>query len=414
MRTLYSFGIHLYRFAIFLASFFNPKAKSWITGRKNWEEKLAKALASRGNLKHTFWFHCASLGEYEQALPVINGLKTDYPESFVLVSFFSPSGYENFKAHEQVNAITYLPADTLSNAKAFLNLVKPTAAFFVKYEIWHNFISRLSQQHIPVYLVSANFRPDQVYFKGYGSWFRQTLKKFNHIFVQQRSNIDLLQTIGITSCSVSGDTRIDRVLENLAEQKTVPEALAFLQDEKAIIVGSAWWEEVQIIRDFLVETGYEGKIIIAPHEVKSENTDRIAAHFANFSVQRFSSFDAGLPAQILIVDTIGQLKHLYAYAKLAFIGGGFGSGLHNILEAVTFGIPVFFGPEYRNFPEAEQLIRIKCAYPVKDSADFIQQAKNLLNNPMYLKVVEEMSRKYIRDNSGATRKIITKVEESIG
>lgn len=410
MQFLYSIGIWLYRLAIGLASPFNQKAKKWLDGRKDWPAKLGTALSSRGNRKHTFWFHCASLGEYEQALPLIEGLKHDYPGSFILVTFFSPSGFENFKSTPLVDAVSYLPLDTPSNARRFILLTQPTAVFFVKYEIWHHFIAALSSQKIPVYLISANFRSDQIYFKGYGAWFRKSLFKFNHIFVQQKSNIELLKTIGLLTCSVSGDTRIDRVLDNLAEQKMLPEAVSFLRGDKAIIVGSAWWEEADIVKKFLAETGYQGKVIIAPHEVGPENINKIIKHFEGFSFQCFSKFNPEIDSQILIIDTIGQLKHLYAHANLAFIGGGFGSGLHNILEAVTYGIPVLFGPNYQGFPEAAELIQLRCAYVVKDQKSFTAQVQHLLNNPMLLKVVEEMSRKFIKDNSGATRKIIDKIE----
>lgn len=413
MRSLYSFGIRLYRIAISIASLFNKKAALWIDGRRDWRTKLTLVLSTRGERKHTFWFHCASLGEYEQALPLIKDLKSDYPTSFVLVSFFSPSGFQNFKANKLVDGICYLPLDTITNARDFIDQVKPTAAFFVKYEIWHHFITQLYTLKVPTYLISANFRSDQIYFKGYGVWFRETLFKFSHIFVQQQSNIPLLSGIGVSHCSVSGDTRVDRVLENLAEQRTVPQAAAFVKDEKAIILGSAWNEEVELIKAFLTETNYSGKIIIAPHEVHPDNVDRIAKTLESFSTQRFSTYDPDKDAQILIIDSIGQLRHLYAYAKIAVIGGGFGSGLHNVLEAVTFGIPVLFGPNIQNFPEASELVQLRCAYVVNDSRSFNQQMNHLLSNPMLLKVVGEMSRKFIRDNSGATQKIISKVGQNL-
>lgn len=409
MQTLYTFGIRVYGLIIRLASLFNSKAKSWIKGRQNWTGKLSEIANQRGDKNHTFWFHCASLGEYEQALPVIGELKSDYPNCFILVSFFSPSGYQNYKGNAQVDAICYLPLDTIGNAKRFIDILKPTAAYFVKYEIWHNFIQVIYRRAIPLYLVAANFRPDQIYFKGYGSWFRKSLHRFNHIFVQQESNIELLKSIDITKVSVSGDTRIDRVLENLAEQKTVPQALAFLADEKAIILGSAWEPEVTILGSWLKSSAYSGKIIVAPHDVSEANILKISEALTGFATQRFSNFDAAVPAQILIIDTIGQLRHLYAYSKLAFIGGGFGTGLHNILEAVTFGIPVLFGPNIQNFPEAPALVQLKCAYVVSNAEEFGVQVNKLLSNPMLLKLVEEMSRKYVRDHSGAAKRIVDQI-----
>jgi len=413
MKVLYLLGLLAYKMAILLLAPFNPKAAKWLSGRKNWKGRLTEITRERGARNHLFWFHCASLGEYEQALPIIKGIRGNYPGSFILVSFFSPSGYENFKANEWVDAHCYLPLDTPNNAEKFIELVRPSVAFFVKYEIWHNFIEALKKKNIPIYLVAAHFRSSQIYFKSYGSWFRKTLGFFNHIFVQQDSNLPLLRGIGINNCSVSGDTRIDRVLENVAESKTVPQAAAFLGNDKAIIVGSAWPAEVELIKDFLKQTGYAGKIIIAPHEIGEPSISAIEEQFDHFKVQRFSSANQVEGAQILIVDSIGQLKHLYAYAKVAVIGGAFGNGLHNILEAVTFGIPVLFGPNHHNFPEANQLIQLKCAYTVSNSAEFITEINGLLNNPMRLKVVENMALKYIRDHSGATAKIINKIEQSI-
>ncbi len=414
MRALYLLGIILYRIAIGLAALFNQKAKNWIAGRTRLKEKLTEISRQRANQKHLFWFHCASLGEYEQALPIIAGLKTNYPESFILVSFFSPSGYLNYKSNPLVDAITYLPLDTPKNAKQFLDIIQPSVAFFVKYEIWHNFLAELKHQNIPVYLLAAHFRPSQIYFKSYGAWFRKSLGHFNHIFVQQASNIDLLKSIAITHCSVSGDTRIDRVLENVAESKTVPQALSFLGGEKAIILGSAWPAEVELIKAFLLATNYTGKIIVAPHEIGAASIQTIENSFADFRVQRFSSNTAVANAQILIVDSIGQLKHLYAYAKVALIGGGFGSGLHNILEAVTYGIPVIFGPKHQNFPEAAELIKLKCAFAVTNEQTFITELNSLLANPMKLKVIEDMAKKYLQQHSGAAKKILHKIEESIG
>ncbi len=413
MRALYLLGLLGYKLIILLASPFNAKAAKWIKGRRDWKLRIREIAQKRQDKKHLFWFHCASLGEYEQALPIIKGTKDNYPGAMVVVSFFSPSGYENFKPNELVNEICYLPLDTPGNAKTFIETLKPSVAFFVKYEIWHNLIDELKNQNIPTYLVAAHFRTDQIYFRSYGTWFRKTLQYFNHIFVQQSDNIELLKSIGVSHCSVSGDTRIDRVLENVAESKTVPQALNFLGEEKAIILGSAWPAEIGLIKAFIEQTNYVGKVIVAPHEIHENSIREIEEQFEKFKVQRFSSSVQVEDAQILIIDSIGQLKHLYAYAKVALVGGAFGNGLHNILEAVTYGIPVLFGPNHHNFPEAAQLIQLKCAYSVGSSDEFIKEMNELLNNPMKLKVVENMAKKYIRDHSGAAVKIINKIEETI-
>jgi 3-deoxy-D-manno-octulosonic-acid transferase len=356
-----------------IAALFHPKAKAWVEGRQHWQEKLARVLPAD---RPILWFHCASLGEFDQGMPLMKELKEKDPSVFLLVSFFSPSGMEHYQKREPiVDAACYLPLDTPSNAEAFIALVRPTKAVFVKYEFWPNFLRALGRQHIETIAVSAIFRPSQIYFRWYGVFFRSALKEVQHFYVQNAESGQLLSSIGIDQHSISGDLRYKRVSQakELA-MRTSNEVLAnFTSESTTLILGSSWPKEEGIVRDALLNLGTI-KLIIAPHDVSESHITAILADFPD--ALRYTQLDATRDAsqlahaKILIIDCIGQLSAAYRYGTIAFIGGGFTGNLHNILEPAVYGLPLLFGPKHRKFPEAELFLQKGFALEVNIATDF--------------------------------------------
>ncbi|WP_240485982.1 3-deoxy-D-manno-octulosonic acid transferase [Anditalea andensis] len=360
--------------------------------------------------KDIVWFHVASLGEYEQAKPVIAKLKEKMPGHSVLLTFFSPSGYENVikKPQANVDFISYLPLDTPVNAKKFIDLVNPNAVFFVKYDLWANLILEAKRQNIPLFLFSASFRPDQVYFKYYGGVFRKILKSFDHIFTQNQTSKDLLTTIGYPLSSLTGDTRFDNVHALSQSPKIFPEIKEWINDEKVMVVGSAWQEDMDLLLT-LINSDAPYKYIIAPHDINIE-TIRLWQEAIKSNSSLYSTLISKEESKVLFIDNIGMLSSLFQYADLAYIGGAFGRGLHNILEPLAFRVPVIFGElKIKNkFPEAGISLQYGCGFQVKDSDELIEVVDQLLINERYDKA-SNAAGKMVMDNLGSAEKIMAQV-----
>lgn len=403
MNNLYTLGIHLYGLGIRIFSFFNPKAKDWIDGRKNLDNQL-KDLPKSNSI---VWFHCASLGEFDQGLPLMWELKNKYPSNFILVSFFSPSGMKYFqKRNHCVDKAIYLPLDTPRNAKQFIRLVQPKLAVFVKYEFWANFIFELKIQKIQLISIATNLRPNQIFFKYYGSFFRKVLHTFDFFYVQNQQTATLLESIGINNVKNVGDTRFDNVIANKIRFEKSEKSQAdlvfqtFLVNEKAIIFGSSWEHEEKILQESL-NFLKKDKIIIAPHNVNEGNCQRLQQFLGPNSI-RFSKFEHYSNQSILILDTVGHLSSAYHYGKVAFVGGGFSGQLHNILEPAVFGLPVFFGAKHSKFPEASIFIEEGFAFHIETSTEFIARLTFVSENQA------ELSQKaidFIDTQKGAAAKI---------
>lgn len=404
-RLLYSFLLHVYGLLIRLAALWNPKAKQWVAGREQLFERLYKALEQ--NTAPITWFHCASLGEFEQARPVIELFKEQLPAGKILLTFFSPSGYEVRKNYTGADFIFYLPLDTAYNARKFISIVKPQIAFFAKYEFWYHFLNELNKAAVPAVSFSAIFRKEQAFFKPYGGFFRSILGNFLHIFVQNQSSQNLLHNIGIHQVTVAGDTRFDRVQTIASQKKDLPVVAAFKQGKKLLVIGSSWPQDMEILVPFLNSFHEPLKIIIAPHEIHETEIAGLQKQLQKQSV-RFSQVQQMdvTKADVLIIDNIGMLSSLYQYGEFAYIGGAFGKGLHNILEAATFGMPLFFGPKYTKFQEAVDLLAAGAAFSVHTTADFAKGFTTLYTSDSDRQQKAELSRRYVMDHTGATRKII--------
>lgn len=409
MILLYTLAVRLYGWGIFVASFFSEKAKLWVEGRKNWEADLyifnEKFPIEQG--RQRIWVHCASLGEFEQGRPLIEFIKAKSANTLIILTFFSPSGYEIRKNYPHADGIFYLPIDSSSNARRFLQLVKPDKAIFVKYEFWYHYLDTLQQARIPTIIISAIFRSDQIFFKSYGSFFRKILRSFDHLFVQDQSSIDLLASIDITNTTKAGDTRIDRVAQIPKEGKVFPKVAQFVGDAPCLVVGSSWGPDEAILKEALA-TGMpeDWKVILAPHDISAGHLSAIEKLWPG-EIQLYSTLgDTHVPAErrILLIDNIGMLQSLYRYGKFAYIGGGFGAGIHNTLEPIAFGLPVIFGPKFQKFEEAKQLLQQGGGFTVSSAAD-LQDTLQLLLEPETYQAASERALAYITENQGGTLKI---------
>lgn len=412
-----------------MVSPFNKKAKLWIEGRKvgvggsmfdvrieahNSQQFLSSKAEHRSGtlpVPKTAWFHCASLGEFEQGRPVIEKFKATFPEYKILLTFFSPSGYEVRKNYTGADYICYLPSDTPSNAREFIEYFNPTIAFFVKYEFWYNYLRILHEKQIPVISFSAIFRPNQIFFKWYGGFQRDILKYFIHIFVQNKSSLELLQSIGIQNVSIGGDTRFDRVKQIAEARKPLPVIETFKDKKPLLIIGSCWQQDFEVIAPFLNKFEKDLKVIIAPHEIHEEEIESWKKELKGKSIKLSEIKDLHkeprLSSNILFIDNIGMLSSLYQYADFAWIGGAYGKGLHNILEAATFGLPIFFGnKKYKKFQEAVDLEKLNGAKSVKNITDFEMEFRKLYDNLVLRNQKSEIIKKYVEENTGGTDKII--------
>ena len=406
-RIVYDIVIGFYGLGICLTSLFNKKAKQWVTGRKGQWEKISTDLAKQEN---TVWFHCSSLGEFEQGRPVIEKYKKKNPRAFIVLTFFSPSGYEIRKNYENADLILYLPLDRRRNVTKFLDLIKPKFAVFVKYEFWYNYLHQLWLRNIPLFLISANFREDQWFLKSYGRPFRKMLGYFSHIFVQNEQSLKILTRYGVENATIAGDTRVDRVYHISKEVKENWIAEKFKNGKKLIVAGSTWKQDEEILIKYINESGDNLKWIIAPHEIKEENIVRIRKSIIRPSV-KYSTFKEKQDsnAEVLIIDNIGMLSSLYRYGNIAYIGGGFGKGIHNILEPATFGMPVVFGPNYKKFREACELKKQGGAMAVNSFSDLEKTFNELIYMDEVRQKAGNISKQYIKKNMGSAQLIVDKL-----
>lgn len=416
MSFLYTLGIHAYLLFIRFAALFNPKAKLWCKGRKNWAQRLSAELSSKRSPGQTLiWIHSASLGEFEQGRPLIEALKKEQPEIFILLTFFSPSGYEIRKNYAQADLVCYLPPDLPRNARQFLDIVQPQLAIFIKYEFWYHFLKTLQQRQIPVWLIAALFRPQQPFFQAWGGWYLTILKGFEHFFVQNQSSVDLLDHYQIKPYTLAGDPRIDRVLQIAAEAKTFPLVEAFTQGNSILMAGSTWAPDEALLATLWQnrELCQGWKLIIAPHEIGAAHLEQVEQKFVGIGV-RYSQFDPTKHADcsVLIIDNIGMLSALYRYADLAYIGGGFGAGIHNTLEPMAFGLPVIFGPKYQKFEEAVVNVREGGAFVVQQAQD-LQQIFAQLQDQHFKDKASSVVQGYLQKNRGATAKIMARLKNAI-
>ena len=409
MTFIYDLAIQLYVFAIRLSAISgNQKAKLWIEGRKNWRRKMKETLNKN---EKRVWFHCSSLGEFEQGRPVMEKLRSRNPELKIVLTFFSPSGYEIRKNYQGADYVFYMPADTRSNAKDFISLINPEKVFFTKYEYWFHYFNQLKKRKIPLYMISAIFRPNDRFFKWYGGFFRSMLKCVTYFFVQDSRSAQLLKETGFTNTTVAGDTRFDRVVELAKEAKEIPLARRFSEGQKVLVAGSTWSEDEKILSDALRSIKTKIKLIIAPHEISDSRIDEIKNIFSGFRIQQFSMAEAsGLSSyDILIIDNIGMLSSLYKYGSVGYVGGGFGKGIHNTLEAAVYGIPVFFGPNYSKFIEAKELLKCDGAFSIAASEELSSQLDKVLQDSNENRRLGKAAADYVLSNSGATNKIMEMV-----
>lgn len=403
---MYTIAIYLYALAVRLASLTNRKARLMIKGhRKTWRTLRDHAKERQ----HYVWFHAASLGEFEQGRPLMERLRREHPEKRILLTFFSPSGYEVRKDYAGADLVCYLPFDTPLNARRFVRLVQPEKAFFIKYEFWHHYIDELHRAGVPVYSVSSIFRNDQIFFRPYGRGYARVLHHFNHFFVQNEASRRLLNSLGVTQVSVTGDTRFDRVIDIRNQAKSLPLAAALTGDSRTIVAGSTWPPDEEILIPYF-NRHPELKLIIAPHEVNEERLRSIEQRLKRLAL-RYSQAtpESSAQADCLIIDGYGLLSSLYRYATLAYVGGGFGVGIHNVPEAAVYGVPVFFGPNNQRFREARDLINEGGSFEVTSADDFQAQADRLLADERALAKSGQAAGDYIRRNSGATEAIFREV-----
>ena len=391
MRLIYNISIWLYVVTIRIASLYNLKAKKWVKGRENIFSELEAVVK---NQKNIVWFHCASLGEFEQGKPIIEAYKLNHPTHQILLTFFSASGFEIKKNTALANWVFYLPADTTSNAKKFINLVNPIKVVFIKYEFWFNYMSQLKKQNIPFYSVSTIFREGQVFFKY--QWFAKQLKNVTHFFVQDEKSAELLNSIGFSNFTISGDTRFDSVVANTKNPTKIALVELFSKNKKTIICGSTWAKDEMILIQY-IKNHPENNYVIAPHELDNISNLQKQSNGLLYSNANEKNI---FTTNVLIIDSIGLLSTIYQYGNLAYIGGGFGSGIHNILEAASFGLAVIFGPNYQKFNEAISLINKKGAMSISNYEE-LSSAIDIFNS-----FDQSIALNYIKENSGATNKIL--------
>jgi len=411
MIFIYNLAIFFYVFVIRIASLLgNPKASLWITGRKNWKEKI-KTFKKRDD--KTFWFHCSSLGEFEQGRPLIEEFRKHFPSSNIILSFYSPSGYEIRKNYEYADLVCYLPSDTKKNATYFIDTLKPDQAFFIKYDYWYHFLSVLHEKNIPSFIVSGIFRKQQSFFKWYGTFSRKMLGCVKHFFVQDINSGTLLQSLGLFNFTISGDTRFDRVVKNVSAANRSEIIESFKGNSYLLVCGSTWPADEQIICEALMHLDKENlKLIIAPHEISDQRVQQIintiSKYLPEIKVVVYSNKDSDTieDAKILILDTMGQLASVYGYGSFAYVGGGFNKGIHNTLEPAAFALPLIFGPEHSKFREANELIREGAAFVVRTDTELALILDTFSKQKNFIKGAGKAASEYVQKNTGATQKIM--------
>ncbi|MFA8451221.1 MAG: 3-deoxy-D-manno-octulosonic acid transferase [Bacteroidales bacterium] len=402
MNLLYNASVAAYSGAIRLASLWNEKARLWVRGRKDIFKRLQEDIDDGDSI---IWFHAASLGEFEQGRPIIERCRAEYPECEILLTFFSPSGFEIRKNFSGADYIYYLPIDTPSNVRRFLDIVNPRFAVFIKYEFWMNYISGLKSRDIPLYIVSAKFRKSQHFFKPYGFWFRKYLKKVSHFFVQDTESLQLLHSIGIKQVSISGDTRFDRVSDIVKQEADYPLIEQFVKNNFTVVCGSTWPKDEENLKEVLQRFPDNFKLILVPHEIHSGHLNSIESLYKDECVLYSKATPESVSkCRVLVIDAIGFLSKIYRFGQLAYIGGGFGVGIHNTLEAAVYGMPILIGPKYKAFREANYMVENKIAYSYKTVEDLICTIETFRNNPELLLGVSKEARNYVKSEMGATNR----------
>ena len=412
MHLLYNFSTFLASKLILLSPLFSPKMGLFVNGRKSLVNTL-KSTLKKGD--KTIWFHCASLGEYEQGVPIIKKTKEEFPDHKIIVSFFSPSGFEVKKNDELADCTVYLPLDTPKNAKNLIDLLQPSVAIFIKYEFWPNYLFELKKKSIPTILVSGLFRKDQVFFKFYGGFMRRTLNSFSHFFVQDQLSKSLLEQLKISQVSVSGDTRFDRVSDQLSMNNKLDFIALFKQDLFCLVCGSTWPKDESILINYINDFSNNTKFIIAPHDVNNLRIESLKKKLKVKTVLYSEREEYNISDyQVLIIDTVGLLTKVYSYADVAYIGGGIGmgaNGLHNILEAATFGVPIIIGENYTNFPEAKKLKELNGLFSVATPQEFIDIFNQLKTDASFCEKTGLISKNFILNNRGATDIILNYLQQ---
>lgn len=405
MYFFYNITVYIASFTLKIVGLFNKKINFFIKGRKNIFKELNDNINSGDRI---IWFHCASLGEFEQGRPIIERVKSRFPDFKVLVTFFSPSGYEVRKDYTVADLVSYLPLDTSKNAKRFLKIVNPEIAIFIKYEFWPNLLKQLKEHKIKTILVSGIFRRKQSFFKTYGSWMKKSLNTFNHFFVQDKNSQELLKLIGFTNSTISGDTRFDRVFDITKQDNTLNFVEKFKSNKITLVAGSTWPKDEKHLVDYINNRAESNqKFIIAPHNINESNIVKLKEDIFKETILYSEMNGKDLNKfQVLIIDTIGLLTKIYSYADIAYIGGGFGTGIHNILEPVTFGVPVIIGPNYHKFNEAKELINLEACIVISNSLDLQTTLSKLFNNDEDRINIGKIAKNYIINNIGATEEVI--------
>ena len=407
-----------------IVALFSPKMKLFVDGRKSTFQTLANKIQTSDK---TIWFHAASLGEYEQGLPVIEAIKEQFPTHKIVVTFFSPSGYEVRKNNAIADVTVYLPLDTISNAKQFVELVHPEMAFFIKYEYWPNYLNELKKQQIKTYLISGILRENQAFFKWYGGFYRNALKTFDYFFVQNESSRNLLQSIGFNNVKVSGDTRFDRVVSILERDNSLDFIEQFKDNKTTIVIGSSWPKDESLLVNYINQISDDVKFIIAPHNIKQEQIsnlknqiqkktilysekDEMLTRTERTGVSKQVQHDKTEDFQVYIIDTIGILTKIYSYADIAYVGGGFGNpGVHNILEPATFGVPVVIGPNYSHFAEATALVNMEGCISIQNQTQLNEAFDLLLHNEDERLEKGHICSTFVQMNKGATKTIMNHI-----
>ena len=393
---------------------------SWITGRKDIFSKIATALGNLEIKRKTVWMHCASLGEFEQGRPLVELIRLHYPGYIIIITFFSPSGYEIRKNYKEADHVFYLPLDGKENARQFINLIRPDLVLWIKYDFWHYYLAELKNRHIPTFLISGAFREDQQFFRPFGAFWKNMLKCFNFIFLQNNTSAQLLSNIGFKeNVMVAGDTRFDRVIDNARNFEPINFIEGYINHQQVIVAGSTWEEDEAVFVHY-IKSHPDRKFIIAPHEIDKDNIASIKKIFRNAiqyselqSLNQNSGNELLRASNVLIIDCIGLLSRLYYYADVAYVGGGFGeNGLHNILEAAVFAKPVIFGPELDKNFEATEMIDAGGAVSIRNAIDLEIVMNELLNNDIELKIKGAAAKQYVYSRSGASLKVIDHLKET--
>lgn len=403
---MYNIAIYVYLFAVKVVALFKEKPSKMVKGHREVFEILRNKIDRNARY---IWFHAASLGEFEQGRPLIERIRKEYPEYKILQTFFSPSGYEVRKNYEGADIVCYLPFDTPGNVRKFMELANPCMAFFIKYEFWQNYLNALYEKGIPVYSVSSIFRPNQIFFRWYGKDYRKVLKKFTHLFVQNEVSKQLLAGIGVDKVTVAGDTRFDRVLDICAAAKQLPLVQKFKGDALTFVAGSSWGPDEDIFIQYF-NNHPEVKVVIAPHVVSDGHLKEIISKLQCTSIRYTQATEENVSdARCLIIDCYGLLSSIYRYGEISYVGGGFGVGIHNVLEAAVYGIPVVFGPNNKKFREAQHLLEKKGGFEIRDYKDFECLLDKLLADKTYLEQSGKAAGDYVKHNAGALDKIMQSI-----